>query len=80
MTVFTSTLANTVFSKNYNGTIKRNLSGAWLDENFGNGQRYFPDTISSTKFEQIAKMVAFLEGKEPTAEYLQQIEVKKNAL
>ncbi|CAG5079232.1 Oidioi.mRNA.OKI2018_I69.PAR.g9203.t1.cds [Oikopleura dioica] len=73
-TIFTSTFASTGFAKNYNGAIKRNLSGAWLDENFGKGQRYFPDTISSTKFEQIAKMVAFLEGKEPTEEYLQQIE------
>jgi len=68
-------MATASFANHYDGKIQRNLFGKWVEENFGSDPRYFPGTGSTTKFEQLAKMVAFLEGKDATAEYLQQIEV-----
>ena len=73
--IVSSTMATASFANHYDGKIQRNLFGKWVEENFGNNPRYFPGTGSTTKFEQLAKMVAFLEGKDATAEYLQQIEV-----
>ena len=73
--IMSSTMAAVSFANHYDGKIERNLFGNWLEENFGSDPRYFPGTGSTTKFEQLAKMVAFLEGKDATPEYLQQIEV-----
>ena len=73
--IVSSTMATASFANHYDGKIQRNLFGKWVEENFGSDPRYFPGTGSTTKFEQLAKMVAFLEGKDATAEYLQQIEV-----
>ena len=71
--IASSTMVTASFANHYDGKIQRNLFGNWMEENFGADPRYFPG--STIKFEQIAKMVAFLEGKDATPEYLQQIEV-----
>ena len=70
-----SSMTTASFANHYDGKIERNLFGNWVEENFGSDPRYFPGTGSTTKFKQLAKMVAFLEGKDATPEYLQQIEV-----